>query len=276
VVSDTIRLACCQLNVTFGDPIANAGQAVAQLVDLARRDVQLAVFPECYLTGYCVRSLEAAQAIAIATDHVALKEIRTASQETGCLAIVGFAERHPDGSVSNSAALFEPGSPPRFYRKSHLPFLGLDRFVTPGDALDVFETAIGRIGILICYDQRAPEPARVLALKGADVIVLPTNWPVGAETSAEVVAPTRAAENRVFYAACNRTGTEHGFTFIGRSGIYDPVGTALARAEDGEAVLIADLDLAQARSKRTVNIPGEYEMAIFDSRRPELYGRIVE
>lgn len=273
---ETVRIACCQLNVAFGDPVANAGLVVAHLVDLARRGVQLAVFPECFLTGYCVPSLEAAHGIAIPADHAALREIRTAVQETGCLAVVGFAELCPDGKVANAAALVEPGKPVRIYRKTHLPFLGLDRFVEPGQELEVFETAIGRIGILICYDQRPPEPARVLALRGADLIVLPTNWPVGAETSATIVAPTRAAENRVFYAACNRTGTEHGFDFIGHSGIYDVVGKTLAKAGVEEAVLIADLDFAEARNKRTVNIPGEYEMAIFDSRRPELYGTLVD
>ena len=66
------------------------------------------------------------------------------------------------------------------YRKSHLPFLGVDRFVAPGDELPVFDTPIGRIGLEICYDLRFPEVTPTLALAGAEIVCLPTNWPMAA------------------------------------------------------------------------------------------------
>jgi len=189
------------------------------------------------------------------------------------MAIVGFAD--VEGvALYNAAALFEPGKLPHLYRKTHLPFLGYDNFVRAGDSLPVFDTRIGRIGILICYDLRPPEPSRVLALKGAELIILPTNWPEGAEMAADHMAATRAAENKVFYAACNRCGTENGFTFIGKSGIYGLAGQTLAKAGPGEEVIIAEMDLNLARNKRNVVIPGKYELAVFESRRPELYREI--
>lgn len=276
-----MRIACVQCNVSFGEPLANAGFAFAELERLSQEGVDLAIFPEAFLTGYCVCSEQEADAIAIIAapedDRSPLGKIRLASEQWNITAVVGFAERSREGDRRyNSAVLFERGQPPRIYRKSHLPCLGLDKFVTPGDGLPVFDTKVGKIGILICFDQRVPEAARVLALKGAEMIALPTNWPEGAESSADHVCIARAAENRVFFATANRVGTENGFTFIGRSKIIDPAGKVLSSAGAGAETIIADIDLAEARNKRTVVIPGQYEYAVFESRRPELYGAIIE
>ena len=116
---------------------------------------------------------------------------------------------------------------------------------------------------------------RTLALQDADLVVLPTNWPVGAETAAKPVSLVRAIENRVFLATCNRVGTEEGTTFIGLSKIIDPKGNVLAEAGAEESILVADLNLQQAREKVIVNIPGEYEMDLWGSRQPQLYEPIV-
>ncbi|MES1228348.1 MAG: carbon-nitrogen hydrolase family protein, partial [Armatimonadota bacterium] len=180
--------------------------------------------------------------------------------------------RAPSSKLYNTAAIFEPGKPTRFYRKSHLPELGLDKFVCTGHGpLDVFDTRIGKIGVLICFDFRMPEACRVLALKGALILILPTNWPEGAEITADYTPVTRATENRMFVATCDRVGTENGFKFIGRSKIIEPSGKVLASAGDSEETLIADIDLAFANQKRVVTVPGKYEIEVFKARRPELY-----
>jgi predicted amidohydrolase len=267
-----MRIACVQSNVAYDNVAANVTTAVAKLKDLRSQGVDLALFPEAFLTGYCVDCL--ADAHRIAMDPRSLTPIQNACDRLGISCVVGFAERDGD-KVYNSAAYLEPRGELRIYRKSHLPELGLDKFVSAGDALDVFDTALGRIGVLICFDLRFPEPSRVLALKGAELIVLPTNWPEGAETSAQHVAIARAAENRVFVATCNRVGEENGFHFIGHSKIVGPDGKVLAAAGGSEEVITADVDLAEARIKRNVMIPGKYETTVFDSRRPELYGVIV-
>ena len=281
----TIRVACVQTDVAFNDPAANATVAIAHLKALKNQGVDLAVLPEAFLTGYCVGSAEQAMEIALPLESDRLARIRQAPEAVtqigaacrnlGIHAVVGLIAT--DGTdVYNTALLFEPDGTVRRYFKTHLPFLGVDRFVVPGWDLPVFETEIGNIGIGICYDLRVPEAARVMALEGADVIVLPTNWPVGAETSAEHTTIVRAAENRVYLAACNRIGTENGTTFIGRSGIYDVLGGVMQKAGDGEETIIADLDLDEARNKHTVNIPGEYEFEVMASRRPALYDRITK
>ncbi|MHB8636004.1 MAG: carbon-nitrogen hydrolase family protein [Fimbriimonadaceae bacterium] len=270
-----MKVAAIQANVVFNDPRANADRAARDIGRLASERVQLAVLPECFLTGYCVDSQKDAERIAISREHPAINAVRVAADRTGVIVAVGFAESEGE-RLYNTVALFEPRKAAQYYRKSHLPFLGFDRFAIPGDQLPVFETALGRIGILICFDQRLPEPARVLSLAGADLIVLPTNWPVGAETSADIMCIARAAENRVWLVTANRVGNENGFEFIGRSKIISPTGAVIAAAGCEEAVITANIDLGEARQKRTVNIPGRYEMEVFKSRRPGLYGSLMD
>lgn len=279
-----MRLACVQADVSFGDPDANAAFAVAKIGELAAQGVELVVFPEAFLTGYCVDDAEGARAIAIPrigttaengrTDE-ALARVRAAGEEANALVVVGFAEIAED-ALYNTAALFEPGREPRYYRKTHLPELGYDRHVGVGDQLAVFDTRVGKIGLLICFDIRPPEAMRVLALQGAELVVLPTNWPDGAQAAAELFGPVRAAENRVWYAACDRCGTENGVAFIGMSQIVTPDGARLGMLGAEPGVLVADLDLADARRKRVTRIPGKHEHTVFASRRPELYGPLVE
>lgn len=277
------KCTCVQINVVFNDPNANSKAACERIVDLAEQGVQLVVFPEAYLTGYCVSCAEDAEAIAVQVlsdkgrvtqAPESVMQIWQACQRHGVHAVVGFAGKDERG-LYNGAILFRPSGEMHLYKKTHLPFLGLDRFAQKGDELMLVDTAIGKIGVLICYDMRAPEPTRVLALNGADMVILPTNWPVGAEISASHISIARAAENKIFFIACNRVGEENGFRFIGQSKIIAPSGKILAGADDTAQVITAELDLQQARDKRIVNTPGEYELDLFGSRTPHLYGDIT-
>src|ERR671919_546171 len=164
------------------------------------------------------------------------------------------------------------------YRKTHLPFLGVDRFVAPGEEPpEVYDTPVGRLGIVICYELRFPEPTRALALVGAELVLHPTNWPNAVKPFADFLTRARAAENRVFLLTANRVGAEGGVEFFGRSQIVDPLGDRLVEAGDGEDELIlAEIDPAEAREKDQAIVPGEYEVHLFGDRRPELYGALVE
>lgn len=279
-----VRVASVQCNVVYGDPFANAAFAVEKLRNLAAQGVQFIVFPEAFLTGYAVENEAEARRIAIDVRgadadtvddaHPSVIIIQSACREFRVHAVVGFAGS--DGQkLYNGAILFEPNGRMRRYVKTHLPELGFDKYVVRGSRLPVFDTALGRIGILICYDIRFPEAARVLGLERADIIAVPTNWPEGAEVSPHYMAPARAAENRLFVVTCNRVGVENGFRFIGKSAIHDITGLATASAGNEEAVLVADIDIVRARNKRTVVIPGKYETDTFATRYPEIYGRIV-
>ena len=128
----------------------------------------------------------------------------------------------------------------------------------------------------ICYDGAFPESARVMALLGADLVVLPTNWPPGAECTAAYISNARALENNIYYMAVNRVGTERGFQFIGSSRICDPIGHTIAEAgSESEQLLVAELDLDRARDKHLVRVPKKHEIWRFADRRPEMYDVIT-
>ncbi|MBV8072549.1 MAG: carbon-nitrogen hydrolase family protein, partial [Acidobacteriaceae bacterium] len=182
------------------------------------------------------------------------------------------------GALFNASVLLGPKGIAATYRKIHLPFLGVDRFTTPGDQpFAVHDLGGLRIGMNICYDGGFPESARCLMLLGADLIVLPTNWPTGAIGMAKTVIATRAIENHVYYAAVNRIGTERGFRFIGMSRILDCRGEFLAVSDSAEpAILYAEIEPEVARNKHIVHVPGKYELHRTAHRRPEMYGAIVK
>jgi predicted amidohydrolase len=164
------------------------------------------------------------------------------------------------------------------YRKVHLPALGVDHFTTPGDRpFAVHAVGEANIGMNICYDASFPEASRVMALDGADLIVLPTNWPPGAEPTADYVINARASENKVFFIAVNRVGMERGFGFIGKSKICDVHGNNLAMADHTrETIIYADIDPHDARNKRIERVPGKHSIDRFADRRPEMYGRLLD
>jgi 5-aminopentanamidase len=235
------------------------------------------MFPECALTGYAYESLEEAIPFAEPVNGPAANAIAEACRETNAYAIVGLIEA--DGNnYYNAAMLVGPDGVMGNYRKTHLPFIGIDRFLTPGDRpYQVFDLPFGKVGMNICYDISFPEPARALKLMGAELIALINNWPMAAWRSPEFVANTRALENHLFYAATDRVGTERGWNFIGRSKVVDCNGDTLgeAGAKDEELLVVA-IDFQEANKNRIVNVPGSYEVDRINDRRPDLYGVISE
>lgn len=266
-----MRAAVVQFAPIFADAPAN-GERIAQMAqELGEQGVDLAVFPEAAVTGYVFSSKEEVMAAAVAMKDEPMRRIEAAAIDSGVHVVVGFAEL-AGGSLYNSAAFFGPKGTVGVYRKTHIPCLGLDRFVSAGDELTVFDTAIGKIGILICFDIRFPETARVMTLNGVEAICVPTNWPETADGASDYVCPARAIENNVFILASNRAGEENGYRFIGKSKIIAPGGAVLADIQHNrEETAIREIDLSLARVKKIVRVPGEYEMEIIGARRPELY-----
>lgn len=274
---EPIRIAGVQMEPRLGEVRKNLDSILARLAEAAEDGARLVVFPECALTGYGFRSRDEAVPFAEAADGPSARLVAGACRDLGVHAVFGFLEA--DGPrLFNACALVGPGGVAATYRKVHLPFLGVDKFVDPGDRPFAVHDAGGlRVGMHICSDGSFPEVARVMTLLGADLLVLPTNWPTHSECAAEHMVATRAMENVVYVMAVNRVGEERGFRFIGRSSVAGPGGEILAFAgADSQEILYADVDPARARRKKQVRVPGEHEINRIADRRPRFYAPLVE
>ncbi|HKV42448.1 MAG TPA: carbon-nitrogen hydrolase family protein [Blastocatellia bacterium] len=270
------RIACIQMDCRIGAPQHNQKYITDHIKAAADNSAQLVIFPEAAITGYCFTSREEAAEFAEPVDGPSFNLIAEACRESGAYAVAGFIEK--DGpALYNAVMLAGPDGLVGSYRKVHLPYLGVDRFLTPGNRpFEVFDLTFGRIGLNICYDASFPEAARALKLLGAELIVLPTNWPSGAWRTQKFIVNTRANENHLNFAAVDRTGTERGWKFIGRSKVVDYNGDTVAEAGDGEEMLIADLDLRESNHNKIVMSAGEYELDRLGDRRPEFYQIVTQ
>jgi len=270
------KIAAVQMDVVLAEPGRNRERIAERLTKAAAEGAQLVVFPECAITGYCFESLKEAQPLAETIPGESTQLIGQTCRQLGVWAVFGLLETAADGGVFNACVLVGPAGEMASYRKVHLPKLGVDWFATPGDRpFAVHQAGPLRVGMNICYDLAFPEASRALALAGADLIVLPTNWPPGAEETAQSLPNARALENRVYYLAANRVGTERDVQFLGQSKICDTEGRVLAHADHTrETILYAEIDPERPRDKHIVRVAGKHEIDRFADRRPEYYGPI--
>lgn len=258
----TFTIGCVNFESVPRDKPATLEKLLHGMRDAARQGCQLVVFPELALDTWgtcedcaaahrpCGWHLEQAEhAHGPSSDAVA-----ALARELDLHVIYGFEERDEDDAavLYNAAAMVTPDGLLGTYRKVHLGIpLETDRF-TPGNALPVFETRLGPIGIQICYDfYNNPELSRILALKGARLLVNPTgrsDLPRGGENLRHATL-IRAQENLVYAASANRVGTSGGSTWAGNSVIGGPAfpgfGTVLAEAGRGEELIVATLNYDQ-------------------------------
>src|SRR3954471_3804185 len=269
-----VNVASVQMAPRVGEYEANQA-ALAEAIAGAGAGADVVVLPELATSGYVFDSVEEARSVARPA-AVALAPWISAAAAAGCVVAGGFAELDGD-AVFNSGALVDGSGVLAVYRKLHL----WDReqlFFAPGSSLPpVVDTAVGRLGMCICYDLEFPEVVRGLALRGAELVCAPTNWPdegrPDGERPMELVRTMAAASsNRVFIAAADRCGSERGVDWVGGSAIVGPSGFPLAGPGACEpGVLRASVDLAEARDKRV----SERNDVLAD-RRGDVYGASPE
>lgn len=268
-------------SVQFDPHILDKEYNLQKIEELTRRATQekncdLIVFPEAAITGYGFQSVEEARRVAIEKNGPEVQQLRRLASELSVSIVVGTVEKE-EANVYNTVFFLEPDGTVFSYRKSHLPYLGVDRFAKAGDyPCAVFQTRFGRIGIIICYELRFPECSRVAALRGARLILQPTNLPQGGESNPDFLIRARACENRVHFVSCNRCGTERGFTFIGRSQIVDYDGNVLVECGTEEEIISASLDLLPCENKDIISAPRERELYLFRDRRWHQYRELVQ
>jgi predicted amidohydrolase len=272
----TTRIAAAQIGADLDQIDKNVDRVISTIRHAGAQGVQFVVFPETILNGYLFKDADSVRKSALALDAPEIFKIADACRETSIVAVVGRIEAADKGPY-NTAALVGADGLIGSYRKQHLPLLGVDRFVAKGsaEAPAVFDTTIGRVGLAICYDIRFPESARCLALAKAEIIAQPSAWPDTVDIIANHMVRVRAAENHVFFVAATRGDFEAGVQFRGNSQIIDPRGNVLGWAEKGDKLLTADVDLSLSMQKRVVVKPGQYEVSLFEDRRPASYEGIT-
>ncbi|WP_420369481.1 nitrilase-related carbon-nitrogen hydrolase [Curtobacterium sp. L1-20] len=275
-MSGVARVRCDQLAPALGDVAANVEGIVAAVGRALDDGVDVLVLPELATSGYVFRDRTEAAAAAITTEHALFRRVTERLHGTTTVVVLGFCER--DGDVlRNSVAVVDASGVRSVYRKTHLWDREALVFEPGDDAPPVVTTAHGRIGVLVCYDMEFPEMPRMLALAGADLVAVPTNWPVGAHPErdrvAEVIAAQAAARgNGVFVACCDRAGTERGQDWNEASVIVDQFGWVVAEAPrgTGATTVTADVFPTLARDKST----SPHNDWLRD-RRPTIYAREV-
>jgi predicted amidohydrolase len=273
-IGSAAGVACAQLAPRLGALEHNRGAAAAAIGDLASRGAQLVVLPELCSSGYAFVDAAEAAEHAEPPDGPTLASWCDLAARHELVIVGGFCERGEGEHLHNSAAVVDEHGVQAIYRKTHLWDREQEIFAAGTVAPPVVETAVGRVGVAICYDAFFPEIMRALALAGADVIAVPMNSPIGGppvDPPIEVVLATAAAHvNRVFVAQADRTGSERGIEWAEASVIVAPDGALLTELCDGAGVLLARCELAAARDK----VLGERNDVLAD-RRPELYGGLA-
>jgi N-carbamoylputrescine amidase len=266
-----VRLACAQYALREGDREHNLERSLHFIRWAATEGADLVILPELANSGCDLGSRERALAFAEEIPGgPTVRAWREAAEAFGVCVVGGLLEREGD-MLHNSAVILDPGLVGR-YRKTHL-WDKEKRLYEPGRELPVFDTSLGGIGLLICYDVWFPEAARTLALKGAQLICIPSNAPDdwvpehqrrGDLTMLNVHCIAGANANRVFVAAANRVGDG----YLGRSCVVDVTGGVLALAgASGEEITSAEFDVERARREKRLTEASH----AFEDRNPGVY-----
>lgn len=256
-----ITVASIQMAPHVGSKEENVARSLALIGEAAAHGATLVVLPELANSGYVFTSRAEAFALAEPVpDGPTTQAWIGAARQYGIHIAAGIAECE-GGRLYNAAVLVSPQGHLGTYRKLHL-WGDENLFFEPGDkGLPVFHTAFGRLGIVVCYDGWFPETFRLLAMQGADIVAMPTNWvpmpnqPADRPAMANTLVMAGAHSNGLTIVCANRVGIERGQPFIGQSLIVGADGWPMAgpASLDREEILYARVDLSVARRARQIS-----------------------
>jgi len=228
------------------------------------KDADLAVLPELAFTGYNFSGVDMARGLAeVPQESPSVELLHGIAKQNGQHIICGFNEREGD-VLYNSTVLVGPDGLKSIYRKMHL-FMNEKNIFRPGNSkLEVFDIGCCKLGMQICFDYLFPEPWRILAERGAELIIHPSNLLTQNATKS---LPGIALRNKVFTVTANRIGTEGDLTFNGNSMIIDPAGDIILRASgENTEIINMEIDPTIAHNKMITSMNH-----VFNDRRPEQY-----
>lgn len=264
------NFALLQMNIVYNDPAANH-KHMAELFEKAmaqspRPDV--VVLPEDWPTAFSDTMYHQMDQCSEPEMGPSVSLCCDLAKKHGVWVVAGsIGTRHNDGKLRNTTFLIDrSGAIVGDYSKMHLySDMDEDAQLLHGDKKEVYDTELGRIGMMICYDIRFCELSRTYALKGADVLVVTSNFPNPRVNHWKTLLTARAIENQMFVVACNRVGPSPMGTYCGHSLIIDPWGDIIAEGGDGEEIVTGAIDYKKTWEVRDL-------IHMFRDRQPELYG----
>ncbi len=235
---------------------ANLEKALEAMADAARRGAKLVCFPEIQFSPFFPQFPGGdASRYGMGVDHPAVEALRQACRELGLVAVANLYLKEGGKTYDASPVVDVDGGLVGISKMVHVvqaPLFYEQDYYTPSDTgFQVYDASVGRIGVVICFDRHYPESVRTCALKGAQLVVIPT-----ANTRQEPLEMfgwelrVAAMQNGVFVAMCNRVGAEHEMDFCGESMVVDPSGDVVAKADDAEQILYAEIDSSLVEKSR--------------------------
>ncbi len=267
------NIACIQFDSVLFDKDTNINK-MKELATEAKNqtpNLDLIVFPELSLTGYECEEKYYSLAEEFPNGD-SLKKMSKVAKELDLYIIFGFVEKgESKEDIYNTVALIDNnGRIIGKYRKVHLVEGVETNWFKSGDSYDVFETPFGKLGIMICWDSAFPEVARILALKGAEIIAVPSAWESPKGDDWDIVMQARSFDNVLYVAACNRVGADNTISFFGKSKIVGPLGRVISQGTDKEEIVSGEVNIAVLEDLRE----GYY--VLLKDRRPHTYEEIVK
>ncbi|MCP5151950.1 MAG: carbon-nitrogen hydrolase family protein [Ectothiorhodospiraceae bacterium] len=286
-MSRPITIALAQTGPVLTENPADGVPEACRMVDAAAAaGAQLLCFGELFLTPFFPNRLrEDFDHLFLTLPSPVTDPIFERAREHGLAMVFPYGEKTASAYYNSALVVDAAGNHVGTYRKTHIPAYfptelaggtgSFEKFYfTPGDDLPVFDVAGARIGIQICNDRLYPEPSRVLARRGAEIIFMPICYSTYGDTDHrigiwEVPLRSRAYENGVWVAAANRVGTEEPRVHIGRSMLVDPRGTIVREAGMQEPELLVETIDLDAVGRQRKKFPW------WRDTRPDLYDEIV-
>jgi predicted amidohydrolase len=266
-----VSLLLAQTGPKLGNKERNLKQIAEQASKARKKNIDLVIFPELHLTGYTMR--DEVFHLAESIPGPSTRKVESMAKEHGVHIIFGMPEESEvKGVIHNTAVFVGPKGLIGTYRKIHLPTHSVfeeRRYYRPGQEAPVFKTALGTIGLSICYDLYFPELTRLQALQGAQLIVCISASPGLRRKFFEGFCLSRAMENAVYLAYVNRVGIEEGLQFWGGSRVIAPNGSVLAQCKyDVEEFQICKVDLDEvSRARAFIPTIKDLEPGLFDQLR---------
>lgn len=246
------KIAAIQMESITGSKKQNISKAEHLIRKAAKENAKIICLPELFLTGYNLTSDEFHQ-LAEETNGPMAHYFSKLTAELGIFLVAPFPEKSNDGStLYNSALLLDKGVIKGTHRKVYLWGDSEKQIFKPGDQFQTVTSSWGNVGVMICADAEYPEPPRILAIQGAEILLVPSVWSMQAKPRWDIFLPAAALSNLCYLAGVNTYGNGVRGGNCGNSKILDPYGQVICEAStDKEAVLTADIDLELVKKART-------------------------